>query len=39
MSAVKSTYKRNGTQNLFAALEVATGVVYGKTLVCAMKEG
>jgi transposase len=29
--AVKSTYKRNGTQNLFAALEVATGVVRGKT--------
>ena len=31
VSAVKSTYKRNGTQNLFAALEVATGVVHGKT--------
>jgi transposase len=30
VSAVKSTYKRNGTQNLFAALEVATGVVHGK---------
>jgi len=29
--AVKSTYKRNGTQNLFAALEVATGVIRGKT--------
>jgi transposase len=29
--AVKSTYKRNGTQNLFAALEVATGVIHGKT--------
>ena len=28
--AVKSTYKRNGTQNLFAALEVATGVIHGK---------
>ena len=27
----KSTYKRNGTLNLFAALEVATGVVHGKT--------
>jgi len=31
MSAVSSTYKRNGTQNLFAALEVATGFVHGKT--------
>jgi len=29
--AIKSTYRRNGTQNLFAALEVATGVVHGKT--------
>jgi transposase len=29
--AVKSTYRRNGTQNLFAALEVATGIIYGKT--------
>jgi len=27
----KSTYRRNGTLNLFAALEVATGVVHGKT--------
>ena len=25
VSAVKSTYQRNGTQNLFAALEIATG--------------
>ena len=31
MRAIKSTYKRNGTQNLFAALEVATGVIHGKT--------
>jgi transposase len=31
MSAIKSTYKRNGTQNLFAALEVATGTIHGKT--------
>jgi transposase len=29
--AVKSTYKRNGTQNLFAALEVATGIIHGQT--------
>jgi transposase len=29
--AIKSTYKRNGTQNLFAALEVATGIIHGKT--------
>lgn len=28
--AVKSTYKRNGTQNLFGALDVATGRVFGK---------
>ena len=27
----KSTYKRNGTLNLFAALEVATGAIRGKT--------
>ena len=29
--AYKSTYKRNGTLNLFAALNVATGKVTGKT--------
>lgn len=28
---VSSTYRRNGTINLFAALEVATGQIYGKT--------
>ena len=28
---LKSTYKRHGTVNLFAALEIATGVVRGKT--------
>jgi hypothetical protein len=28
---IKSTYKRHGTLNLFAALEVATGVIRGKT--------
>ena len=28
---MKSTYKRNGTINLFAALNVATGIVHGKT--------
>ncbi|MBT9147653.1 MAG: hypothetical protein DDT32_01418 [Syntrophomonadaceae bacterium] len=28
--AYKSTYRRNGTLNLFAALEVATGIVRGK---------
>jgi transposase len=27
----KSTYKRNGTLNLFAALEIATGTVHAKT--------
>ena len=31
VTAIKSTYRRNGTQNLFAALEVATGIVHGKT--------
>ena len=31
VSAIKSTYRRNGTQNLFAALEVATGIIHGKT--------
>jgi transposase len=29
--AIKSTYKRSGVLNLFAALEIATGQVYGKT--------
>jgi Transposase and inactivated derivatives len=29
--ALESTYKRNGTLNLFAALDVATGYIYGKT--------
>jgi transposase len=29
--AMKSTYKRNGTLNLFAALEIATGQVYAQT--------
>ena len=28
---LKSTYKRHGTLNLFAALEVATGAIHGKT--------
>jgi transposase len=28
---IESSYKRNGTANLFAALEVATGRIYGKT--------
>jgi transposase len=28
---LESTYKRNGTVNLFAALEVATGKIHGKT--------
>lgn len=28
---IKSTYKRNGTINLFAALNVATGAIHGKT--------
>lgn len=28
--AVKSTYRRNGTVNLFAALEIATGVIHGQ---------
>ena len=31
VTAVKSTYRRNGTQNLFAALEVATGFIHAKT--------
>ena len=29
---MKSTYKRHGTVNLFAALEVATGIIRGKTM-------
>src|SRR6516162_4885149 len=31
VQGLKSTYKRHGTVNLFAALEVATGVIRGKT--------
>ena len=31
VSALKSTYKRHGTLNLFAALNVATGHVHAKT--------
>ena len=31
VQGMKSTYKRNGTINLFAALEVATGIIRGKT--------
>lgn len=30
VNGIKSTYKRNGTINLFAALEVATGIIYTK---------
>lgn len=30
IQAYKSTYKRHGTLNLFAALEIATGKVFGK---------
>jgi len=31
VTAVKSTYRRNGTQNLFAALDIASGIIHGKT--------
>jgi transposase len=31
VQGLKSTYKRHGTVNLFAALEVASGVIRGKT--------
>ena len=31
IQGLESTYKRNGTVNLFAALEVATGRIHGKT--------
>jgi transposase len=31
VQGLKSTYKRHGTINLFAALEVATGIIRGKT--------
>ena len=30
VKAIQSTYRRNGTQNLFAALEVATGKIHPK---------
>lgn len=29
--AMKSTYKRNGTLNLFAALEIASGQIHAQT--------
>ena len=35
--ALESTYKRHGTLNLFAALEVATGQIHGKTTEPAKK--
>ena len=35
--AIESTYKRNGTLNLFAAMEVATGQIHGKTTAPAKK--
>jgi transposase len=31
VQGLKSTYKRHGTLNLFAALDVATGIIHGKT--------
>jgi transposase len=31
VKGLKSTYKRHGTLNLFAALEVSTGIIHGKT--------
>src|SRR6202165_5113278 len=31
VQGLKSTYKRHGTVNLFEALEVATGLIRGKT--------
>ena len=31
VQGLRSTYKRHGTVNLFAALEIATGVIRGKT--------
>jgi transposase len=33
VSAVNSTYRRNGTRTLFAALEIATGAIHGQTTV------
>jgi transposase len=33
VQGMKSTYKRHGTINLFAALEVATGTIRGKTTI------
>jgi len=35
--AMEGTYKRNGTLNLFAALDVATGQIHGKTTEPAKK--
>jgi transposase len=37
--ALKSTYKRHGTLNLFAALEVATGQVHAQTTERKKREG
>lgn len=35
---IKSTYKRNGTVNLFAALDIATGAIKGKTTKAKKRE-
>ena len=38
VQGLKSTYKRNGTINLFAALNVATGFIHGKTTTTRKRE-
>lgn len=38
LRGIQSTYKRNGTLNLFAALEVATGLVNAKTTATKTRE-
>jgi transposase len=37
IQGMESTYKRNGTLNLFAALEVATGMIHNKVTPCPEK--
>lgn len=38
VKGIQSTYKRNGTLNLFAALQVATGIVTAKTTITKTRE-
>jgi transposase len=38
VTGINSTYRRNGTVNLFAALDIATGAIKGKSTKCKKRE-